>query len=74
VRLGGEVHGRLAALAGARDGDGVGDVAVDEAVLDALEVGEVARVGELVEDDDVLACGSEPAHEVAADEARPTGD
>jgi hypothetical protein len=37
-------------------------------VLDAFEVVTVARIGELVEDDDVVAGGDEPLDEVASDE------
>ena len=55
MRLGGEVDDRLAAVRRARDRVGVGDVALVELVLDALEVRAVARVGELVEDDDLVA-------------------
>ena len=55
VRLGGEVDDRVAAGGRARDGLRVGDVALVELVLDALEVRPVAGVGELVEHDDLLA-------------------
>ena len=74
VRLGGEVHDRLGALPRRGDGVGIRDVPLDELVLDALEVGRVPGVGELVEDDDLVPRGDEPPHEVAADEAAPTGD
>ena len=74
VRLGGEVDDRLDALARARDHLGVGDVTLVELVPDALEVGRVPGVGELVEHDDVLARLGEPPHEVAADEPGAAGD
>ena len=45
-----------------------------ELVLDTLEVGGVARVGELVEHRDAGAALGQPAHEVRADEPRPAGD
>ena len=74
VRLGGEVDDRVAALGRARDRVGVGDVALVELVLDAFEVGAVARVGQLVEHDDVLAVLGQAPHELRADEAGATGD
>ena len=68
VRLGGEVDDRVAAAACAREVVGLGDVALVE--LDVLrEVRPVAGVGELVEDDDVLARTEQPFDEVRADEA-----
>ena len=45
-----------------------------ELVLDAVEVRAVAGVGQLVEDDDLVARRREPAHEVRADEAGAAGD
>ena len=57
-----------------RDRVGVGDVALVELVLDALEVGAVAGVGQLVEDDDLVAGGGEPPDEVRADEPGAAGD
>src|SRR5205823_3576026 len=74
VRLGGEVDDRLAAGGGVGDRLRVGDVSLPELVLDALEVGPVPGVGQLVEDDDVLAGRGETADEVRADEAGSTGD
>ena len=71
VRLGGEVDDRVDAVGGARDRVGVGDVALVELVLDALEVRAVAGVRQLVEDGDLVARRGEPAHELGADEARP---
>ena len=62
------------ALGRPRDRVGVGDVALVELVLDSLEVRAVARVRELVEDDDLVARLGEPAHELRADEARAAGD
>ena len=54
VGLGGEVDDRVAALGGARDIGRLGDVPLME--LDAVrQVRAVARVRELVEDDDVVA-------------------
>ena len=55
VRLGREVDDRVAAARGLRDGVGVGDVALVELGVDALEVRRVAGVGELVEHDDLVA-------------------
>ena len=52
----------------------VGDVALVELVLDALEVRAVARVRELVENDDLLAVRREPPREVRADEPGAAGD
>jgi hypothetical protein len=73
VRLGGEVDDRVAALGRDRDVRGLGDVAVVERHV-GREVGAVARVRELVEDDDVVPLGEQPLHEMRADEARATGD
>ena len=53
---------------------GIGDVALVELVLDALEVRAVAGVGQLVEHDDLVAGRREPPHEVRADEAGAAGD
>ena len=53
----------------------VADVAVHEACASTpSQVREVARVGQLVEDDDVFAGGREPLDEVRADEAGAAGD
>ncbi len=70
VGLGREVDDRLAARRGRRDRVGVGDVALVELVLDAFEVRAVARVRELVEDDDGVAVRCQTAREGRADEAR----
>ena len=56
--------------AAARDHVGVGDVALVELVLDAVQVRAVAGVGQLVEDDDRVALRREPPRERRADEAR----
>ena len=61
VRLGREVDDRVAALRRGRDRVGIHDVAVVELVLEAVEVRAVAGVGELVEDDDLVACRDEAA-------------
>ena len=53
---------------------GVGDVAVVELVLDALEVRAVARVRQLVEHDDCVALGRKTPRERRADEARSACD
>ena len=74
VRLGRKVDDRVAALRRARDGVGIDDVALVELVLDALEVGAVPGVGELVEHHDVLAPLGQMPDEVRADEARAAGD
>ena len=60
VRLRGEVDDGLAALRGALDGLRVGDVADDEVGPGSLQVGGVAGVRELVEDDDVVAARDQP--------------
>ena len=74
VRLGGEVDDRLDSLARARDGSRIGDVALEEVVLDSIEVGPVARVGELVEDRDLVSRRYEPPDELRADETCSPGD
>ena len=74
VRLGGEVDDRVDAVGGPCDRSGIGDVALVEVVLDALEVRAVAGVRQLVEDGDLVARLDETAHELGADEARPAGD
>ena len=56
------------------DGVRLDDVALVELVLDALEVGAVARVGELVEHDDLVAGRGEALDEVGADEPGSAGD
>jgi hypothetical protein len=51
----------------------LGDVAFVE--LDLIrKIRAVARVGQLVEHDDVVACAQEPLREMRADEARAAGD
>ena len=62
--LGCEVDDRIAPHRRAPYGIRIGDVAPDEFVIDALEVRRVARVRELVEDDDVRAALRESTHEV----------
>ena len=57
-----------------RDRVGVGDVALMELVLDALEVRAVAGVGQLVEHDDLVAGRRETANELRADEPGAAGD
>ena len=52
-----------------RDGVGVGDVADDELRARVGEVRGVPRIGQLVEDDDLVTACDEPLHEVRADEA-----
>ena len=58
---------------GPGDGVRVGDVADDELGARALEIGGVAGVRQLVEDDDVVAACDEPPHEMRADEAGAAG-
>src|SRR5205814_8496901 len=73
VSLGGEVDDRLATACGPRDVTRNRDVAVME--LDVVgQVRTVARVGELVEDDDRVAATQQPLDERRADESRATGD
>ena len=69
VRLGGEVDDRVAAAGRAFHICGDRDIALEE--LDGVEreVRGVAGVGELVEDDDVVAGREEPLDQVGADEA-----
>ena len=74
VRLRREVHHRISALGGPRDGSAIGDVAVDELVLNVLEVRAVAAVRQLVEDDDAVPGSRESAREMRADEAGAAGD
>ena len=74
VRLGGEVDDRLTARGGFCDRVGIGDVALVELVLDAFEIRPIARVRQLVENDDVVPAGHEAPHEVRADEAGAAGD
>ena len=80
VRLGGEVHDDVDARGQLAHDVGIADVAADEPEsrigADGLEIALVPGVGELVEHDHrivgVIAEGH--AHELAADESRPTGD
>ena len=74
MRLGGEVDDRLAAGGGLGDRVGIADVALEELDVGALEVGAIAGVGQLVEDDDVLARCGETLREMRADEAGAAGD
>jgi len=81
VALGGEVeHGaRLVRSQQLRHQLGVVDVALDENVpciaAQAVEVAQIAGVGELVEVDDGLVLLCQPLqHEVGADEARSAGN
>ena len=70
VRLGGEVDHRVDAVDRLGDRVGVLDRAVHEGVLDVLEVLAPPGVGQLVEDDDLVAAVAHAhAHEVRADEA-----
>ena len=55
VGLRGEVDDRLAAFGRGGDGLAVGDVALDELDVGSLEVRSVAGVGQLVENDDLVA-------------------
>ncbi len=75
MRLGGEVDDRVDALHRIGDRALVLDRAVDELVLDVVEVLAAPGVGELVEHDDVVAViAHADAHEVRADEARAAAD
>ena len=73
VCLGREVDDRLAAGGCARDVVRLRDVAVVELDV-AGQVRAVARVGQLVEHDDLVACAQQPLREMRADEARAAGD
>ena len=53
---------------------GIADVAFQELDVGALEICPVARVGQLVEDDDLVAGRGQALGEVRADEAGPAGD
>ena len=74
VRLGGEIDDRVGAVGRARDSVGVGDVALEEVVFDALEVGAIAGIRQLVEHCDMLALRGEALDELRADEARAARD
>ena len=79
VRLGSEVHHRVAALNGLAHGRGVLDRASQEGEARiVVHLGEVllaAGVRELVEHHDLVALVAQPrAHERRADEARPAAD
>jgi len=81
VRFGGEVHHRVGAKQRRLDSVAVGDVALDETEtcepIDVLEIGEVARVRELVEHRHLVAempVEERAAYELGADEAGPAGD
>ena len=79
VRLGGEVDDRLAALGRTRDGIGVADRAVHEAV--ALAVGDLGQVRGIagvrerveVDDLDVVVASEQAPHEMRADEPAAAG-
>ncbi len=72
MRLGGEVDHRLTAIERLLDGRAIGNVALDEAVArvrrNRLEVGQVAGVGQLVEDRDFVL--GVPHQQALADELR----
>ena len=68
VRLGGEVHAHLAVLTGPRHRLGINDIPFDQLVADAVEVGPITRVRQLVEDYDVVPGRDEPLYEMAANE------
>ena len=74
MRLGREVDDRVAARGRLGHGIRVADVADEELDPASLQVGRIARIGQLVEHADVVAGGQEPLREVGADEARPAGD
>ena len=84
MALGREVHHRVGVGHQVVDDGPVEDVALDDpqplVVGDRREVLQVARVGQLVEDDDALGLGAAPgagqqrAHVVAADEPGSAGD
>ena len=74
VGLGGEVDDCVASGRGARDGLRIGDVSLEELVLDALEVRGIPGVGQLVENCHLGALSGKPAHEVGADEPGPSGN
>ena len=69
MRLGREVHADAAALAGPRNHIGVGDIALDELVRDTVEIGGVAGVGQLVEDDNLVTARDQPLDEVTTNES-----
>src|SRR5690348_15103097 len=74
MRLGREVNDRSATLGRGGDGGEIGNVGLEKLDVRAVEVGPVARVGELVEDDDLVASCGEPLCEVRPDEAGAAGD
>src|SRR5947208_12373082 len=80
MRLGGEIDDGVALRRERVDKPRVADVAVDESIarpaFELDEIGQVAGVGELVEDGDLelWACLPQVAHKVGADESRRSGD
>src|SRR5581483_9244474 len=74
VRLRGEVDDGAGPGRGGSDGSEVADVALDELAVATVEVRPVARVRQLVEDDDLVAGGHEALREVRADEPGTAGD
>ena len=74
MRLRREVDDRVATRGRLLDIRRDGDVSLVELVLDVLEVGTVARVGQLVEHDDLVALFREATCVMRADEAGAAGD
>src|ERR687891_806874 len=74
VALRGEVDHGPAPAPGPRDRVRISDVSLDELAVDTFDVGRIARVGQLVEDDDLVAPGDEALDEVAAYEPATAGD
>ena len=79
MAFGGKVHDRIDPFLGqqCRDRVLVGDVGLDEAVIGGVgnrrERGEIARIGQAVEIDDMVALGDQSPHHGAADKARTAG-
>ncbi len=74
VRLGREVDDRIAIGGGLGHRGRVADVRDDDVDAGSVEVGRVARIGQLVEHAHVVARRLEPLGEMGADEPGPAGD
>ena len=73
VGLGGEVDDRLAAARRAGNVGGLRNVALVKVDV-CRKIRAVARIGQLVEHDDIVACEQQPLGEMRADEARAACD
>ena len=71
--LRGEVDDRLAADAGCPDGFGRHDIALDR-LANSGKISAFGRIGQLVEDHDLVPRGKKALDEVTTDEAATAGD